>query len=85
MDSEYNNVKVYVDVTAMYYADGRLEPRFITWEDGRVYQIDKVLDVRPAACLKAGGCGIRYTCRIRGQLVSLFFDENRWFMARRGA
>ena len=86
MNSDYNHKgKAYVDVTATFYADGRLEPRSITWEDGHVYQIDAVIDVRPAVSLKAGGCGIRYTCRICGQLVYLFLDENRWFMDRKGA
>jgi hypothetical protein len=86
MNPEYNHKgKAYVNVTALFHTDGRLEPQLITVEDGRVYPIDAVIDVRPAASLKAGGCGIRYTCRICGRLVYLFLDDNRWFMERKGA
>ncbi len=57
-----NNVKVYVDVDAHFCKDGRLIPRAIIWEDGRRYKIDKVIQIARRASLKAGGCGIRYTC-----------------------
>ncbi|WRS28891.1 hypothetical protein U6B65_01390 [Oscillospiraceae bacterium MB08-C2-2] len=55
-------------------------PLVIQWEDGREFKIDRILDVRLAASLKAGGCGIRYTCRISGQQRYLFLEENRWFV-----
>ncbi len=75
--------KVYVRVVAEFDESGQLLPRSIVWEDGRQYEIDRILDVCPAASLKLGGCGIRYTCRIKGREVQLFQDENRWFMAGR--
>lgn len=53
----------------------KIPPLELQWEDGREFEIDKVLGVRPAASLKAGGCGIRYTCRILGQLRYLFLKE----------
>ena len=56
--------KVYVEVEVLFDIDGRMVPKSIHWEDGRVYHIDKVLDSRRAASLKAGGQGIRYLCRI---------------------
>ena len=39
----------------------------ITWENGNVYKIDRVLNRRRAASLKAGGIGFRYTFRILGR------------------
>ena len=57
--------KVYVNVMAEFTNDGRLLPRSFIWKDGHVYEIQKVTDVRRAASLKAGGAGIRYTCRGR--------------------
>lgn len=54
-------IKVYVPVTAYFDADGRLIPTSLTWEDGTVYVIDRVIDIRQAAALKAGGQGDRYT------------------------
>ena len=74
------NNKVYVEVTAAFSPDGTIIPLSITWQDGTVYEIDRVLDIRRAAALKAGGCGLRYTCRIHGQQTYLFLDEDRWFV-----
>ena len=63
--------KVYVDVMAQFRAeDGLVLPRSITWEDGTKYAVDRVIDVRPAASLKAGGAGIRYTVRVLGKETS---------------
>ena len=75
--------KVYVDVVAHFDTDGNLTPTQITWEDGKVYDIGKVTDVRQAASLKAGGCGIRYTCQIGKTQTYLFLEEKRWFVERR--
>ena len=72
--------KVYVEVTARFDVDGNITPLSVTWEDGTVYEIDKVLDQRRAASLKAGGIGMRYTCRILGQESFLFYEEPRWFV-----
>ena len=72
--------KVYVEVEVLFDIDGRMVPKSIHWEDGRVYHIDKVLDSRREASLKAGGQGIRYLCRIMGKEKYLFYDEPKWFV-----
>ena len=78
--------KVYVDVTAEFSKDGNLVPKSFRWEDGQVYEIERIKDVRRAASLKAGGVGMRYTCVIDGQEKHLFYeDNNMWFMERAGA
>ena len=75
-------MKIYLKVNADFDVNGKIVPRSIEWEDGRVFAIDRVLDVRRAASLKAGGVGLRYICRIRGRTVALFNDENKWFMEK---
>jgi hypothetical protein len=70
----------YVSVSAVFDADGQISPKIIRPESGKTFEIDHILDIRPAASLKAGGCGIRYTCRIQGKLFYLFLDNNRWFV-----
>ena len=75
-------MKINLQVNADFDLDGNIRPRSITWEDGRVFEIDRILDVRRAASLKAGGVGIRYTCRIRGKEVQLFNEEGHWFMEK---
>lgn len=72
--------KVYVTVNADFTADGKVLPRSFIWDDGRNYEVDRIIDIRPAASLKAGGCGIRYTCRIRGKEAYMFLEGSRWFM-----
>lgn len=88
------NIKVYVDVTAKFNSDGFLIPISLTWEDGHVFEIDRVTDVRQAAAMKAGGQGDRYTIWVRGKQSYLFFERNcsltgnnlgRWFVERRVA
>ncbi|MGI5912333.1 MAG: hypothetical protein ACOX6E_07135 [Syntrophomonadaceae bacterium] len=74
--------KVYITVKAVFYADGGLEPISFIWEDGHEYKIARIVDVRRAASLKAGGVGIRYTCKVHNQVVYIFFEEDRWFMER---
>ena len=41
--------KTYVDVLARFDAAGKVTPVRIKWEDGRVFPVDRVLDVRRAA------------------------------------
>ena len=90
--SEKLNPKVYVAVKADFNKDGIMLPRELTWEDGTRYEIDRVLDIRQAAALKAGGQGDRYTVRIKGKQSYLFFERStnqtgnqlgRWFVERR--
>lgn len=89
-----NNIKVYVAVTAKFNSDGVLIPIDLTWEDGEVFEIDRVTDIRQAAAMKAGGQGDRYTIWVRGKQSYLFFERNcsltgnnlgRWFVERRTA
>ncbi|MBQ3073796.1 MAG: hypothetical protein IJD19_03860 [Ruminococcus sp.] len=73
-------MKEYVSVTARFDPDGNLLPVKLHWKDGRVFDIDRILDIRYAASLKAGGAGIRYLCRIAGHERYLFLEDNRWFV-----
>lgn len=72
--------KVYIDVAALHDKDGNIIPMYLKWENGALYFIDKVLDIRRAASLKAGGVGMRYTCKIAGRERYLFLEEDKWFV-----
>ena len=81
-----NDFKVYVDVYEYRRKDGTLRPISLFWdEDGerKRYKIDRITDIRPAASLKAGGAGIRYTVEIGGKLTYMFLENDRWFVERR--
>ena len=73
-------MKVYVGVETYTDEVGHPRPRVVHWTDGRRFEIQKVLDERRAASLKAGGNGVRYTCLINGQTTFLFFEDPRWFV-----
>ena len=78
--------KVYVDVTAKFDKDGRMEPVQISWTDGTRFRVDKVLNVCRAVSTGGGGTGIRYTCRICGKNAFVFYSEreHRWFVEGKG-
>lgn len=78
-------MKEFVSVTAKFDCDGNLLPVTLHWKDGRNFEIDRILDIRYAASLKAGGAGIRYSCRIAGKQRYLFLDNNRWFVDSKDA
>ncbi|MCH5317071.1 MAG: hypothetical protein J1E05_03775 [Eubacterium sp.] len=72
-------MKNYVEVTATFDTEGKIMPKEIRIDDER-YEVDRVLDIRPAASLKSGGAGIRYKCSIEGRATYLFLEETRWFI-----
>ena len=92
--SETLSPKVYVAVKVEFNEIGIMLPREITWEDGTRYEIDRVVDIRQAAAMKAGGQGDRYTIMVHGKQSYLFFERStnltgnnigRWFVERRHA
>ena len=78
MDRE--RTKRYVRVIVRFEADGRLRPQIIEFDEGHKYPIDRILDVRRAACQTVGGVGDRYTVRVQGQERYLWFESGRWFV-----
>lgn len=74
--------KIYVDMIVIQYRNGNLRPLYLIWENGQKYQIDKVIEIRKAASLNAGGRGIRYTCKIQGKTKYLFLEDDKWFIEK---
>ncbi|MDT8901871.1 hypothetical protein [Anaeroselena agilis] len=72
----------FLRIVAEHDQDGNIRPLLIKWKDGRCFTVDRVLDVRQAPALAAGGLGIRYHCRIHGKEYYLFCDEGKWFVER---
>lgn len=80
-----HRVKHYVEVITRTCTDGKVIPLSITWDDGRVFTVDEVVDVRRAASLKVGGIGIRYICVIKGTRTFLYFEDPLWFVEEKVA
>ena len=76
-----NPAKIFVKVRADHLLDGSTRPLMLRSEDGPTLRIDRVLDVREAPSLKAGGQGVRYTCMVAGRQLYLFNDAPYWFLA----
>lgn len=71
-------MKNYVRVIASFDTEGTIIPLKMEWEDYWL-EVDRVTDVRPAASLKSGGAGLRYTCMVEGKPTYLFLEETKWF------
>ena len=78
--------RVYVKVSSDFDATGYMQPRSITWPDGRVFRIEAVRSFRPSS---PGGMLDCYTILIGGHERSLYFERTsgcfscrlgRWFV-----
>ena len=81
--------RIYVNVTSDFDSTGYMQPRVITWADGRTFRIDTVKDFRPASSMGPGRTGDCYTVVIKGEERHLFFEKTgnlfptrvgRWFV-----
>ena len=72
--------KQYVPVVVRFETEGKLRPLVIEFDEEHKYPVDKVLDVRRAACQRVGGVGDRYTCRINGRVTYLWMEKGVWFV-----
>ena len=69
-----------ITVIAKMQDDGKIIPLIILWQDGKSFEIDKVLDIRKKASTKGGGAGIRYSVKINGFERYLFLKDYDWFI-----
>lgn len=53
--NDEQSTKVYVRVGVVFNDNGRMMPRFICWEDGVKYRIDRVAEISQAAAQRLGG------------------------------
>lgn len=67
--------RVYVKVTSDFDSTGYMQPRSITWKDGRVFQIEAVKDFRPAGTHHDSPTCDCYTVVIRGETKYLYFQK----------
>jgi hypothetical protein len=80
MINSQHDKKVFIETLVRFDTCGDMHPVSIIWRDGRAYEIDKILDKRRAASLKAGGIGLRYTIKIKNKITYLFYEGQKWYM-----
>lgn len=73
--------KRYVPVVVRFEESGKMRPLLIEFDEACKYPVDRIVDVRRAACQSVGGVGDRYTCRIYGKETYLWFEKGKWFVA----
>lgn len=70
-------MKNYVRVLALYNEEGDIRPVKMEWEE-RWLDVDRVLDIRPAASLRSGAPGCATPAALR--CAHLFvLEETKWF------
>ena len=69
-----------ITVIAKMETNSNVTPLKIIWEDGRNFEIDKILDIRKKASTKGGGKGLRYTILIKNQERYIWLDDYYWFI-----
>ena len=83
--------RVYVKVNSDFDSTGYMQPKSITWADGRTFPIDAVRDFRPAGTANNNFAGDCFTVLIHGQEKHLFFEYidrrfsgriGRWFVEK---
>ena len=72
--------KVYVSVNLDVNEEGVLIPKFIRWQNGCIFMIDRIKSKGRAASTKVHGGGIRYTVVIKNKESFLFNEGNKWFV-----
>ncbi len=74
--------KVFVEVTAKFAREGGLRPLFVVYEDGRIFEIERVKAVERAPARVGAALPVRYTCVIRGSEHWLYLEpeRSRWFV-----
>ena len=67
--------KCFIKVSVDFDSTGYMQPKSITWQDGRTFDIEKAVDCRPASNIHPGLSGDCYTVVVRGQTKHLFFER----------
>ncbi|MCL2322739.1 MAG: hypothetical protein FWC47_11635 [Oscillospiraceae bacterium] len=74
--------KVFLKIVAEFNTSGEIKPLKIIWEDGRNFEIDRVMYINNCVNIEDGGVGISYVCRVRNKIVKIFLEDNKWFLNR---
>ena len=75
--------KVYVGMLVRVSAEGDISPVAVLWEDGREYEVDRVLRMRRIPPERVGGILTeRYDVVMRGRGKALYREDDtgRWFV-----
>lgn len=66
----------FVSVTVIFDESGKMIPKIIHWDESHDYKIENIRRIQPAASLKNGIDGDRYTVYIKGRETFLYFSHS---------
>ena len=72
---DHNPDAVYVKVGTEFNRDGEIIPKWLEWEDGRTFEIMRLLEDDGAMPYP----GVKYVCLVNGQKMHLIYDQNNRF------
>lgn len=71
--------KTPVEVTIKVKTNGKMLPMFVKWKNGSIYEIEKIIDIKPKGMHKA-----IYKVMINGKITKLYFNEDIWLVDSKG-
>lgn len=69
-----NKQKIYVEVNSDFDPTGYMQPRSVTWKDGRTFIIDKVKGFCSTNIFHEGKSNFCFTVMINGEEKHLYFE-----------
>lgn len=70
---------ICVEVDALILRNGAVRPVAVLYNDAR-YSVERIVNCRDGRELKASVPGIIFNCSIEGSIVSLLYDQKRWYI-----
>ena len=76
------NKRKWVEVEEHVSLDGTIEPIAVYWDDGRIFEISKIISVEDYRKEPFWGSTL-YTVRIEGREKNLFRFQDKWFVVEK--
>ncbi len=71
--------KTPIEVTLKCMTDGKMLPLFIKWQNGCIYEIERVIDIKPR-----GPYSVIYKVIINGKKHCLYYENKKWLVEAKG-
>lgn len=71
--------KTPIEVTLKCMTDGKMLPLFIKWQNGCIYEIERVIDIKPREPYS-----VIYKVIINGKKRCLYYENKKWLVESKG-
>lgn len=77
-----DEIKLYVNVIAKFDREGIITPMLLEWNDGLLYDVEKVVAISECSSRRIGGQGVHYKVQIGSRQAVLSFEDPCWFISK---